>query len=488
MNEHSSHSIRSQAARIQSGEQSVHSLLDSFLERIETHNPRIHALTHLDQEDARKQALQIEETIQSGQALQNKPLLGIPIAIKDNIAQQGHPLSCASNMLKNFVSPYDATVIAALKEAGALLVGRANLDEFAMGSSTETSSLGLTRNPWNEAFIPGGSSGGSAAAVSAGLCAAALGSDTGGSIRQPASFCGCVGLKPSYGRVSRYGLTAFASSLDQIGPLTRSVEDAAVMLETIAGYDPKDSTSVQAPVGHYSSALGKDIKGLRIGLPKEYFVDGLAKETRSAVDQAIQQFENLGAEIQEVSLPHTEFAIATYYVICTAEASANLARFDGIRYGHREEGKDPAELYANTRGSGFGAEVKRRIILGTYVLSSGYYDAYYLRAQKVRTLIRKDFEQAFKHVDLLLTPTVPSTAFKIGEKAADPLQMYLTDIFTISANLVGNCGISLPCGFSSDPKLPIGLQLMGKPFEEETLLQAAHAYEQATSWHHEMPV
>ena len=474
--------------QMRAGDLSAQSVLQGCLDRIQAHNSSLNALIHLDAEDAMQQAVQIDQAIQRGDNLENKPLLGIPVAIKDNIAQLDQPMTCASKMLRQFISPYDATVTRALREAGAVLVGRANLDEFAMGSSTETSFHGVSRNPWDKDRIPGGSSGGSAAAVSAAFCLGALGSDTGGSIRQPASYCGCVGLKPSYGRVSRFGLTAFASSLDQIGPLTLKVEDAARMLGVIAGHDPKDSTSVKAPSEDYVSGLGHDIKGMKIGLPSEYFVEGLDPEVRHAIDAAIKTLENLGALICPISLPHTEFAIATYYVICTAEASANLARFDGIRYGHREEGKDPLELYNRTRGSGFGEEVKRRILLGTYVLSSGYYDAYYLRAQKVRTLIRQDFERAFEKVDLMLTPTVPSTAFKLGEKASDPLQMYLTDIFTISANLVGNCGISIPCGFSENPRLPIGLQLMGRPFEEQKLLQVAYAYEQATQWKMEPPL
>ncbi len=415
------------------------------------------------------------------------PLLGIPIALKDNMAVRDEPLTCASRILENFISPYDGTVAEKLKSAGAILSGRLNLDEFAMGSSTENSAFGLTRNPWSPDHTPGGSSGGSAAAVSADLCIGALGSDTGGSIRQPAAFCGCVGLKPTYGRVSRFGLVAFASSLDQIGPVTKTVEDAALLLNTIAGHDSRDSTSAPQPVPNYLESLHDGVKGLRIGLPKEYFVDGLALEVRTAIDQAIATYESLGADIQEISLPHSEYAIATYYLIATAEASANLARFEGIRYGRRVEGEDPFTLNARTRGEGFGPEVKRRVILGTYALSSGYYDAYYLRAQKVRTLIRQDFEKALETVDVILSPTTPTPAFALGEKVADPLQMYLLDIFTISANLTGSCGISIPCGFATNPQLPIGLQLIGKPFGEKQILQAAQAFESATEWHKSRP-
>jgi aspartyl-tRNA(Asn)/glutamyl-tRNA(Gln) amidotransferase subunit A len=473
--------------RLLDGETTSKEVVSGFLGRIETVDSDLNTLIHLDKEGALKQAQTADEALASDPDARSKPLIGLPVVVKDNIAERGQPLTCASKILSNFVAPYDSTVVSKLKSAGAVLMGRANLDEFAMGSSTENSARAITRNPWNADHIPGGSSGGSAAAVSAGLCAAAMGSDTGGSIRQPASFCGCVGLKPSYGRVSRFGLTAFASSLDQIGPLTRDVRDAATVLNVIAGHDERDSTSVPRETEDYTASLGQDIKGLKVGLPKEYFIEGLDPAVKASIDGAVSQFQQLGAEIVEVSLPHTEYAIATYYIICTAEASANLARFDGIRYGARVDGKDPVELYAKTRGAGFGSEVKRRIILGTYVLSSGYYDAYYLRAQKVRTLIRQDFQNAFDQVDLLLTPTVAAPAFKVGEKSTDPLQMYLTDIFTISANLVGNCGLSLPCGFSENPKLPIGLQLMGRPFEEANLLKAAYAYEQSTDWHKAFP-
>jgi len=482
-----SQSLNSLRKQLLDGEITSKEVVSGFIDRIESVDSNLNALIHLDKESAQQQAQSADEALASDPEAKNKSLIGLPIVVKDNIAERGQPLTCASRMLSSFVAPYDSTVVSRLKSAGAVLMGRANLDEFAMGSSTENSARAITRNPWDADHIPGGSSGGSAAAVSAGLCAAAIGSDTGGSIRQPASFCGCVGLKPSYGRVSRFGLTAFASSLDQIGPLTRDVRDAATVLNVIAGHDNRDSTSVPKDTEDYTASLGQDIKGLKVGLPKEYFIEGLDSAVKASVDAAVSKFEELGAEIVEVSLPHAEYAIATYYIICTAEASANLARFDGIRYGSRVDGKDPVELYAKTRGAGFGSEVKRRIILGTYVLSSGYYDAYYLRAQKVRTLIRQDFQQAFEKVDVLLTPTVAAPAFKVGEKSTDPLQMYLTDIFTISANLVGNCGLSLPCGFSENPKLPIGLQLMGRPFEEANLLKAAYAYEQSTEWHKTFP-
>src|SRR6185437_4162801 len=387
----------------------------------------------------------------------------------------------------NFISPYDATAIRKLKAAGAIIFGRLNMDEFAMGSSTENSAFGVTRNPWDPARIPGGSSGGSAAAVAADECIASLGTDTGGSIRQPAALCGVVGMKPSYGRISRYGLVAFASSLDQIGPFTKNVRDTALLLEAMSGIDPLDSTSMPQPVPHYASQLEGGIKGLKLGLPKEYMIGGLDAEVKQAVDTAVQQLQKLGAEVAEISLPHTEYAAATYYIIAPAEASANLARFDGVRYGLRVDGADPAELYSRTRGEGFGAEVKRRIILGTYVLSSGYHDAYYLRAQKIRTLIRQDFLNAFEKVDAIVTPTTPTAAFKAGEKSDDPLQMYLSDVFTVAANVAGICGVSIPCGFTKSPKLPIGLQLLGRPFGEETILKIAHAYEQGTEWHKEKP-
>jgi len=473
--------------RLARREISARELTQACLDRIARVDGTIHAFISHNPADALAQADVADRELAAGVNYAQKPLLGIPIAIKDVLAVKDHPLNCGSKILGKYISPYDATVIEKLKTAGAVVFGRLNMDEFAMGSSTETSAFGITRNPWDPTRIPGGSSGGSAAAVAADEAIATLGTDTGGSIRQPAALCGCVGLKPTYGRVSRYGLTAFASSLDQVGPFTKNIKDAARILGVISGHDPKDSTSVAEPVPDYVAALDGTIRGLKLGLPKEYLIGGLDPEVKAAVDAAVKQYTALGAEIVDISLPHTDYAVATYYIVATAEASANLARFDGIRYGQRVDGADPLELYCRTRGAGFGAEVKRRIILGTYVLSSGYYDAYYLRAQKVRTLIRNDFLAAFKQVDAIITPTSPTAAFKIGEKSGDPLQMYLSDIFTISCNLAGISGISLPCGFTQSPKLPIGLQLLGQPFGEATLLKLAHAYEQSTPWHKEKP-
>lgn len=473
--------------RLARREISAREIVQACLDRIAKVDHGVHAFLSFDAADALAQADAADRVLAGDANPERQPLLGIPVGIKDVIAVKGHPLNCGSKILGNFVSPYDATVIEKLRAAGAVVFGRLNMDEFAMGSSTENSAFGLTRNPWDTSRIPGGSSGGSAAAVAADECIATLGSDTGGSIRQPAALCGVVGLKPTYGRVSRYGLVAFASSLDQIGPFTKSVRDAALLLEVLSGLDPCDSTSVPQPVPRYAAGLDGGIKGLKIGLAREYMIGGLDAEIKAAVDAAVAKLQKLGAEIVEVSLPHTDYAVATYYIIATAEASANLARFDGVRYGARVDGANPIEMYSKTRGAGFGPEVKRRIILGTYVLSSGYYDAYYLRAQKVRTLIRDDFLKAFEKVDAIVTPTTPTAAFKAGEKSDDPLQMYLSDIFTISCNLAGICGISVPCGFTKSPKLPIGLQLLGKPFGEEVLLKIAHTYEQATNWHTEKP-
>ena len=470
--------------KLASGEVSAREATQACLDQIARVDGQLHAFLSYDARDALEQA---DAADQRRAAAGDGRLLGVPIAIKDVIAVKNQPLNCGSKILGRFISPYDATVIEKLKAAGAIVFGRLNMDEFAMGSSTENSAFGATHNPWDLTRIPGGSSGGSAAAVAADEAFATLGSDTGGSIRQPAALCGCVGLKPTYGRVSRYGLVAFASSLDQIGPFTKDVRDAATVLRVLSGRDDRDSTSVPEPVPDYTAALDGDLKGLKLGLPKEYLVGGLEPEVNGAVQAAMRRLEKLGAELVEISLPHTGYAVATYYIVATAEASANLARFDGIRYGARIDGKDPIELYGRTRGAGFGAEVKRRIILGTYVLSSGYYDAYYLRAQKVRTLVRQDFLRAFEKVDAIVTPTTPTAAFKIGEKSDDPMQMYLSDIFTISCNLAGICGISVPCGFTKRPKLPIGLQLLGKPFGEEMLLKIAHAYEQSTNWRLEKP-
>ena len=457
-------------AKLARRECSAREVTKACLDQIARVDGRIHAFISHDPADALAQADAADLRLAAGEC---GPLLGVPVAVKDVLAVKGQPLNCASRILGKFISPYDATVIEKLRAAGAVVFGRLNMDEFAMGSSTENSAFGPTFNPWDATRIPGGSSGGSAAAVVADETIATLGSDTGGSVRQPAALCGCVGLKPTYGRVSRYGLVAFASSLDQIGPCTKDVRDAATMLGAISGRDPRDSTSVDEFVPDFGASLDGNIKGLRLGLPTEYFVGGLDPEVKLAVDAAVKQFVSLGAEVREISLPHTEYAIATYYIIATAEASANLARFDGVRYGARVDGADPVEMYSRTRGAGFGAEVKRRIILGTYVLSSGYHDAYYLRAQKVRTLIRQDFLKAFEQVDAIVTPVTPTAAFKVGEKCEDPLQMYLFDVFTLSCNLAGICGLSIPCGFTSgfdsklqtqNPKLPIGLQLLGKPF------------------------
>jgi aspartyl-tRNA(Asn)/glutamyl-tRNA(Gln) amidotransferase subunit A len=457
-------------------------LLNELEQRISTINPKIKAYLSWDLDQARLEAEKVDLT---------KPLGGIPIGIKDAILVQGAPAHSSSHILEGYISPYDATVVKNLRAAGAYPLGRLNMDEFAMGSSTENSAFHPTYNPWDQSRIPGGSSGGSAAAVAAGIAMGSLGSDTGGSIRQPAALCGCVGVKPTYGRVSRYGLIAFASSLDQIGPLTHTVEDSALLLNAIAGSDPHDSTSLSLPKEDFTSEIGHDIKGLRIGIPKEYFVDGIEPTVRARVEDAIKQLRSLGAETIEISLPHTEYAVSVYYIIVTAEASSNLARFDGVRYGKRSNnGKNLLSLYEQTREEGFGAEVKRRIILGTYVLTSGYYDAYYLRAQKVRTLIRQDFEEAFKKVDLIVSATSPETAFRCGEKIDDPLKMYLADIFTIAANLAGICGMSLPCGFSTKDgkELPVGLQLLGPSFAEKMLFRVGHAYQQATDWHQRHPL
>ncbi len=458
-------------------------LVEALLARMQVRDAELGAFLSVDAEDALRQADAADAARAAGVRL---PLLGVPVAFKDVLNVKGQPCTCGSHILNGYRAPYDATAIARLRAAGAILVGRLNMDEFAMGSSTENSSWQKTRNPWDLERVPGGSSGGSAASVAAGLALASLGTDTGGSIRQPAALCGCVGLKPSYGRISRYGLVAYASSLDQIGPFTRTVEDAALLLQAMAGEDPRDATTASVPVPDYAAALGTDLRGLRLGLPKEYFISGTDPEVAAAVEAAVAKCRELGAEIVDVSLPHTRHAIATYYIVATAEASANLARFDGVRYGRREPGVDPLDMYGKTRARGFGAEVKRRIILGTYVLSSGYYDAYYLRAQKVRALIRRDFEQVFQQCDALLTPTSPSPAFRFGEKTGDPLQMYLSDIFTVTANLAGICGLSLPCGFTQ-AGLPIGLQVIGGAFREETILRVAHAYERAAGWAGRLP-
>ena len=436
----------------------------------------------------------VEGKVKSFARFTDNTTSGIPIAVKDNICIQGQPTTCASKILENFIPPYDATVIQRLKNSGFIIQGQTNMDEFAFGSSCENSAFFPTRNPWNPDCVPGGSSGGSAAAVAADEAIWALGSDTGGSIRQPASFCGVVGLKPTYGRVSRYGLIAFASSLDQIGPLTKDVRDSAYLTNIISGYDPNDSTSLNLPVGDYLKSLEKDIKGIKIGVPKEYFslsgdgeLEGLDREVKEAVREAIAQLRKLGAEVSEVSLPHTEYAVAVYYIVATAEASSNLARFDGVQYGLRVRSADNLiAMYKKTRQAGFGPEAKRRIILGTYVLSHGYYEAYYVRALKVRALIARDFTEVFKEYDCIVTPTSPTTAFRLGEKLENPLAMYLSDVYTISANLAGVPAISVPCG-SSKAGLPIGLQITAKAFDEEMLFRVAYNYEQATLWHKMKP-
>jgi aspartyl-tRNA(Asn)/glutamyl-tRNA(Gln) amidotransferase subunit A len=474
-------SIAALRAQLRSGTASALEALEALESRIAAIDPVVGAYLSRDLPKAREEA---------SKADLQKPLGGVPIAIKDVINVRGESCSAASKILRGYTASYDATVIRKLREAGAIPYGRLNLDEFAMGSSTENSAFQITRNPWDPSRIPGGSSGGSAAVVAADEAYASLGSDTGGSIRQPAALCGCVGLKPTYGRVSRFGLIAFASSLDQIGPFTKTTEDAALLLNAITGKDPLDSTSLEAPAEDFTRLLGHDLRGLRLGMPKEYFIDGIDPQVDQAVRNAIRHFESLGAEIVEVSLPHTEYAVAVYYIVATAEASANLARYDGVRYGHRaENAPNLLEHYLQTRSQGFGQEVKRRILLGTYVLSSGYYDAYYLRAQKVRTLIRQDFSKAFEKVDALICPTSPEVAFNLGDRSGDPLKMYLADVFTIAANLAGICGLSLPCGFAEvdGRPLPIGLQLLGKPMEEARLLQLAHAYEQSTPWHQRRP-
>jgi aspartyl-tRNA(Asn)/glutamyl-tRNA(Gln) amidotransferase subunit A len=444
-----------------------------YIDRIRKHDPHIRSYLNVTEELAMQQAGVADRRIER---MADGALTGIPFGIKDIFCTKGIETTCASRMLKGFVPPYDATVIKKLSDSGYVHLGRVNMDEFAMGSSTENSSFQTTRNPWDLSRIPGGSSGGSTAAVAAGLCAAALGTDTGGSIRQPAALCGVVGIKPTYGRVSRYGLVAFASSLDQIGPIARSVEDCALLLNVIAGHDPLDSTSIPEAAPDFTAGLGKEIKGLRIGMPEEYFVEGLDREVKAAVEASLKRFEGLGATIVPITLPHTEFAVAVYYIICTAEASSNLARYDGVKYGIRVEGKDIIDMYKKTRSEGFGKEVKRRIILGTYVLSSGYYDAYYRKAGQVRTLMRRDFDRAFGECDLIVTPVSPTTAFKIGEKTDDPLTMYLSDIYTIPVNLAGLPGLSLPCGFDAKG-LPIGLQIIGKPLGEALMLQAASVFE-----------
>lgn len=476
------------------GEISPLELTNAIFTRIEAVEDKVRAYVTLTKDDALRKARQAQNRIKTSPALRDhsregikEKLLGIPMAVKDNLCTLGIRTTCSSKTLENFVPPYESTVTGKLSGQGYVILGKTNLDEFAMGSSTENSVLGCTRNPWDLERIPGGSSGGSAAAVSAGECIAAIGSDTGGSIRQPASLCGVVGLKPTYGRVSRYGLVAFASSFDQVGPITKDVRDSAILLNVISGHDPFDSTSASLNVPDFTASLGQDIKGVKVGVPREYFIEGMDKEVETGVREAIKKLESLGAVPIEVSLAHTDYAVAAYYILTTSEASSNLARYDGVKYGFRTEGKNLLEMYINTRSKCFGSEVKRRIILGTYALSSGYYDAYYKKAQQARTLIKQDFEKAFETVDVIVTPTSPTSAFKAGEKKDDPLKMYLSDIFTLSVNLAGVPGISVPCGFTSSG-LPIGLQIIGRHFDEESILKVAFAYEQSTEWHKRKPI
>ncbi|HSE83263.1 MAG TPA: Asp-tRNA(Asn)/Glu-tRNA(Gln) amidotransferase subunit GatA [Thermodesulfobacteriota bacterium] len=477
--------IREVSELIKKKEVSPVELTKIILKRIEEVDGKLNSYITMLSDEALRSAKEAEELISSG--TYHGLLHGVPISLKDIFVMKGVRTTCGSKILENFISPYDATVTGKLKQAGVVIVGKNNMDEFAMGSSTENSYFGPTRNPWNLERVPGGSSGGSAASVSASLSFASVGTDTGGSIRQPASFCGIVGLKPTYGRVSRFGMIAFASSLDQAGPLTKTVEDTALVLNAIAGGDSRDSTSVHVPVPDYTGHLNGEIKGVRVGIPKEYFIKGIDVEIEEAVKKAIALVEDLGGVVEEISLPHTEFAVSTYYLLAPSEASSNLARYDGVRYGFRvPDAKWLKDVYFRSRAQGFGAEVKRRIMIGTYALSAGYYDAYYLKAQRVRTLIKRDFEEAFKKVDVIMTPTSPEPAFKIGEKTDNPLKMYLSDIFTIPCNLAGLPGISIPCGFTSEG-LPIGLQILGKPFDEETLLRVAYAYEQHTDWRERRP-
>lgn len=470
---------------IQKKEVKATEVAESIYQRIRTVEPAINAFVTLAEEKALEAAKEVDRLLEKGEQLPS--LAGIPIAVKDVISTAGLRTTCSSKILENYVPVYDATVIESIKENLMTVIGKTNMDEFAMGSSTENSGFFNTKNPWNLECVPGGSSGGSAAAVSAGETILALGTDTGGSIRQPAAYCGVVGLKPTYGRVSRYGLIAYASSLDQIGPITKDVTDSALLLQAIAKHDRRDSTSVDVPVPNYRNEMQKGVKGLRIGIAKEYLAEGISQPVRNAVMDAVKVFKALGAEVVEVTLPYTEYALAVYYIIAPAEASSNLSRYDGVRYGHRtsQDVSDSVELFMKTRMEGFGPEVKRRIMIGTYALSAGYYDAYYLKAQQVRTLIREDFNKAFQSCDLILTPTTPSVAFKMGSKTKDPLEMYLEDICTITCNLVGLPGISIPAGF--DQGLPIGIQMMGPAFKEEILLRAAYGFEQATDYHQQKP-
>jgi len=480
-----SKTIASLSKMLQKGEVSSTEATEAYLKRIAKLDPSLNSYITVCGESALEDAAQADKQLASGDNI--TPLTGVPISVKDIFCTKGLKTTCASKMLAGFTPPYDSTVIKKLREAGAVILGKTNMDEFAMGSSTENSAFGPTLNPWAKDRVPGGSSGGSAAAVSADLCAASIGTDTGGSIRQPASCCGVVGLKPTYGRVSRYGMIAFASSLDQAGPLTKDITDAAIMLGIMAGKDNHDATSVDSPVPDYAGNLQGDIKGLRIGIPKEYFIDGMDSETEAIVRKAINVLKDAGAVIVDISLPHTEYAVSVYYIVATAEASSNLARYDGVKYGMRvNNGTGLIDMYKATRDAGFGAEVKRRIMLGTYALSSGYYDAYYKKATDVRALITRDFTEAFKVCDVIATPTAPAPAFKLGERTADPLTMYLSDIFTISCNLAGLPGLSMPCGLT-EAGLPTGLQIIGKPLEEQSILNTAYAYEQSAGLKRKKP-
>lgn len=477
--------IHELSGMLKKGETTSAAVTRSVLDRIKAVDDKVKAYLTVTEKEALAEAEKSDRAIKSDG--NGSPVRGVPIAVKDNMCTDGIRTTCASKILEPFIPPYDATVIVQLKGAGYVMTGKTNMDEFAMGSSTEHSGFFITKNPWDLDRIPGGSSGGSAAAVAAGECIAALGSDTGGSIRLPAACCGVVGLKPTYGRVSRYGLVAFASSFDQIGPITKDVADAAILMNVIAGHDPKDSTSANIPLPDFTAALKKDVKGMKVGIPKEYFIEGMDREVELAVREAVKAIEGLGAKVIDVSLPHSGYAVATYYILATSEASSNLARYDGVKYGFRAQGaKDLLDMYMQSRSRGFGPEVKRRIMLGTYALSAGYYEAYYKKGQQVRTLIKRDFDEAFKLADVIATPTAPTAAFKIGEKTMDPLQMYLTDIFTLSVNLAGIPGISVPCAFTKSG-LPIGLQLLGRHFDEESVLRAAYAFEQATEWHKKRP-
>ncbi|MEF3255005.1 MAG: Asp-tRNA(Asn)/Glu-tRNA(Gln) amidotransferase subunit GatA [Deferribacterales bacterium] len=476
-------SLKEHAAFIREKKVSSKEMVSYYLERIEKYDKKLNAFITLN-ESVFQEAEEYDNRVAKNDDL--PPFAGVPIALKDNMVTKGLLTTCASRILSNFIPPYDATIVEDLKKAGFLILGKLNMDEFAMGSSCETSYFKKTVNPYNTNYVPGGSSGGSAAAVAARLVPAALGSDTGGSIRQPASLCNIVGMKPTYGRVSRFGLVAFASSLDQIGPMTKNVSDSVELLKIIGRYDPKDTTSYKTEPFKYSNIFSNGIKGVKIGLPKEYFGVGMSDDVKKAMEKSIKFFADNGAEIVDISMPHTDYAVAVYYIIATAEASSNLARYDGVKYGYRAKSSDLEEMYCFTRSEGFGTEVKRRIMLGTYVLSSGYYDAYYLKAQKVRTLIKKDFIEAFKKVDFILTPTSPTTAFRLGEKSNDPLQMYLSDIYTISLNLFGGAGISIPCGFDSKG-LPIGLQILGNYFDEDRLLSVAEFFENSNPFYRELP-